>query len=85
MELLVIPQTRVVSFKFWMNEQIQTGMRLENQIFQQTARFSKGQLHRALGLGQQLLNQGELIVITAGEVDYIVWSRLQHTPVEIMH
>lgn len=77
LEPLLIKEDMILPFKFWMDSQIQQGMRLWSELFRYISRFDSHQRQQAFDLAWMLSQQGVRVVITTTNAEYTVWMSLR--------
>ncbi|OLP19748.1 hypothetical protein BST81_04230 [Leptolyngbya sp. 'hensonii'] len=76
-ETLLINEHLVSQFKFWMDGQIQSGMRYRHLFFRLVHQFDNNQRHHAFELAWQVALPGEQVVITTTGKQYKIWAELK--------
>lgn len=74
---LVIDQQQVFTFKFWFNDQIQTGMQFQNELFCQIASVDLTLRSQAYQRACKLAQQGLHLVITCTSNECCIWASLR--------
>lgn len=76
METLLINEMLVSQFKFWRDDQVQTGMRFRNKLFRYVCSFDLQQRQQAFALSYSLAQQGPEVIMTVARSQYTVWVSL---------
>ena len=79
METLLINEQFVAQFKYWQQDQVRTGMRFRNNLFEYVAQFDRQQRHQAFDLAWQLSQAGRQLVVTSSSEFYTVWADLRYS------
>ncbi|MGI0483958.1 hypothetical protein ACN4EK_00905 [Pantanalinema rosaneae CENA516] len=80
MEPLLISEDYVCFFKFWLDGQIQAGMRWEHKLFRHCRTFDKSHRQQVYSLAWALMEHQMQVVITASKTTYQVWISLDSQP-----
>lgn len=76
MEPLLLSEDCVFFFKFWLDEQIQEGMRWGYKLFRHCRTFDKCHHQQVYALAWALMEHKVQVVITASQLNYQVWISL---------
>jgi protein tyrosine phosphatase len=82
-ETIVINESLVSTFKYWLNDHIEEGMRYRNELFRRSARFKKDRRQNAFDFSWELSQKGVNVVITVSDYQYTVWADLR-SPAELV-
>ncbi|OLP18039.1 hypothetical protein BST81_13485 [Leptolyngbya sp. 'hensonii'] len=74
---LVVREEFIQPFKFWMDDQVRIGMRLQSELYCCTGRFTSTQRQQAFDTAWNLAQEGLAVVITAARSHYTVWKSLR--------
>lgn len=78
METLLINEKFISQFKYWLDDQVQQGMRFRNDLFTQVAGFKNSQRREAFDLAWKLSQEREgQVIVTATNFHYTVWLNLR--------
>ena len=78
METLLINEKFISQFKFWLDGQVQQGMRFRSELFAHVAEFKSSQRREAFDLTWKLSQEkGQQVIVTATNSHYIVWLNLR--------
>ncbi|HEY9907117.1 MAG TPA: hypothetical protein V6D18_05850 [Thermosynechococcaceae cyanobacterium] len=78
MDTLLINEKLIAQFKFWLDGQVQQGMRFRNELFGCAAGFQSSQRHEAFDLAWRLSQRpGQQVVVTTSNFHYTVWVSLR--------
>ncbi|MBL1175283.1 hypothetical protein [Pantanalinema sp. GBBB05] len=76
MEPLLLSEDCVFFFKFWLDGQIQEGMRWGYKLFRHCRTFDKDHRQQVYTLAWALMEHEVPVVITASQFNYRVWISL---------
>lgn len=77
MEPILLTEEIVSFFKFWMDGQIQEGMRWNCELFRHHRTFSKSQRELVFTSAWELTHDGTQVVITVSPDKYQIWLNLR--------
>lgn len=77
MEPLLIAEGLVTQFNFWMNDQMQQGMRFRDELYRHAARFDRQHRYQAFEAASYLMLEGTEAIVTAGKDHYTIWVCLR--------
>lgn len=69
---------RIKRFKFWLEQDLQDGMKYQNSLFQKICTLDYGKRRQIYQQANQLAKKGADILITYEEKDCHLWLNLRH-------
>ncbi|MDX2097473.1 MAG: hypothetical protein SFW36_06820 [Leptolyngbyaceae cyanobacterium bins.59] len=68
-------------FKFYLNQQLQQGMRYRTELYCLVSEFDRTDRNKAYQRACELAEQGISVVMTASHFKYAIWKSLKSAPV----